>query len=371
MKILMVGKYFYPVIGGVELHMQNLAHELVKKGHDVEVFASNEDFKGAKLPAEGEIERIRIRRFPNVFSLCKEILNSDHDVIHYHLFRKVYVDASIIAGRIANKPLVFTPHCVYPPQSPFMKVAKKAYDSSFGHLSLALIDRIIALTENDKNDIIAIGADPRKIEIVPNSIRFEKFKNLVSGELFRNKYGVDRFLLYVGRIDWNKGLEHVIQAMPNLKKLGLKFVIVGEDMGYRAKLDELINGLGVGQDVIFTGKISEDMLFSAYAACKLFILPAFYEGLPTVVLEAMAYRKPVIAAKTGGTKYVVKHGHNGFLIEYGDPGNICDVVKEALDSDLMSIGENARKDVEVNYTWEKSAEKIEQIYEGLLDRESK
>jgi len=130
------------------------------------------------------------------------------------------------------------------------------------------------------------------------------------------------------------------------------FVIVGEDVGYRAKLDELINRLGVGQDVIFTGKISEDMLFSAYAACTLFILPAFYEGLPTVVLEAMAYKKLVIATKTGGTKYVVKHGYNGFLIEYGDPGNICDVVKE-------------------NYTWEKSAEKIERIYKSLLGRESK
>ncbi|MDI6888784.1 MAG: glycosyltransferase family 4 protein [Methanocellales archaeon] len=371
MKILMVGKYFYPVLGGVELHMQNLAYELVKKGHDVEVFASNEDFKDEKLSTKDEIEGIKIRRFLNVFSLCRGILNSDCDVIHYHLFRKVYVDASIIAGKITGKPLVFTPHCVYPPQSLFMKVAKKAYDSSFGHLSLALVDTIVALTENDKSDIIAVGASPNKIEIVPNSIRFEKFRNLVSGESFRNKYGVDRFLLYVGRIDWNKGLEHVIQAMPNLKKLGLKFVIVGEDVGYRAKLDELIDRLNLRHDVTFTGKISEDMLFSAYAACTLFILPAFYEGLPTVVLEAMAYRKPVIAAKTGGTKYVIKHGHNGFLIEYGDPGNICDVVKEALDSDLMSIGENAKKDVEVNYTWEKSAEKIEQIYEGLLSRDLK
>lgn len=371
MKILMVGKYFYPVIGGVELHMQNLAYELVKKGHDVEVFSSNEDFKDGKLPAEDEVEGIKIRRFPNVFSLCKGILNSDHDVIHYHLFRKVYVDVSIIAGKIANKPLVFTPHCVYPPQSLFMTIAKKVYDSGFGHLSLTLADKIIALTENDKNDIMAVGADPTKIETVPNSIRFEKFKNLVSGGLFRNEYGVDKFLLYVGRIDWNKGLEHVIQAMPNLKKLGLKFVIVGEDVGYRAKLDELINGLGVEQDVIFTGKISEDVLFSAYSACTLFILPAFYEGLPTVVLEAMAYKKPVVATRTGGTKYVIKHGYNGFLIEYGDPANIYGVVNEALNSDLAEMGENARKDVEANYTWERSAEKIERIYEGLLGRESK
>lgn len=55
----------------------------------------------------------------------------------------------------------------------------------------------------------------------------------------------------------------------------------------------------------------------------------------------------------------------GFLIEYGDPGNIHMVVREALESDLLAIGENACSDVEANYTWEASAEKIERIYEGL------
>jgi glycosyltransferase involved in cell wall biosynthesis len=371
MKILMVGKYFYPVVGGVEIHMQNLARELIKKGHSVEVFTSDRDFAGNKLPLTGEVEGIRIKRFSNQTSLFKEIKNCSHDIIHFHLFRKVYVDMAIIAGKMSGKPLVFTPHCVYPAMSCYMKIAKTVYDGSFGRLSLALVDKIVALTDNDRNDIVNIGANPEKIEIVPNSIRFENFDTLASGDLFKNKFGPDKFLLYVGRVDWNKGLEYVIQAMPELRKNGLKFVVIGEDVGYKTKLDKMTRELGVEKDVLFTGKVSQEILLSAYAACMLFILPSFYEGLPTVVLEAMAYMKPVIATKTGGTKYVIRHGYNGFLIEYGDPDNIHGVVREALESDIKAIGENARMDVKTNYAWETSAGKIEKIYEGLLNRKLK
>lgn len=368
MKILMVGKYFFPVVGGVEIHMQNLARELIRKGHTVEVFTSDRDFSGKRLPSEGEIEGIRIKRFSSLLSLLSAIRKCDHDVIHYHLFRVVYIGMAIIFGKLSSKPLVITPHCIYPALSFTMWLVKTTYDKTLGTLALLFVDKIIALTDNDRNDIIRIGASPGKIEIVPNSIRFENFRTLASDKLFMDKYRLDKFLLYVGRVDWNKGIEHVIQAMPELRNLGLKFVIVGEDVGYRSKLDKLIVEMGVGDDVIFTGKISPEMLMSVYAACTMFILPSFYEGLPTVVLEAMAYRKPVIATRTGGTKYVVKDGYNGFLIEYGNPDNIHKVVNEALKSDLLAIGENARADVEANYAWEVSTGKIEKIYEELIAR---
>ncbi len=367
----MVGKYFHPVVGGVEIHMQNLARELIRKGHTVEVFTSDRDFSGKRLPPGGEVEGIGIKRFPNIFSLLFAIRKCDHDLIHYHLFRVAYVDMAVIAGKLRGKPLVFTPHCVYPAQSCTMMLAKTVYDNSLGKSTLMLVDKIIALTDNDRNDITRIGASPEKIEIVPNSIRFENFRTLAPDKSFMDKYRLDKFLLYVGRVDWNKGLEHVIQAMPELKNLGLKFVIVGEDVGYRSKLETLVAQMGVEEDVIFTGKISHDMLMSAYAACTMFILPSFYEGLPTVVLEAMAYRKPVIATRTGGTKYVIKDGYNGFLIEYGDPGNIQKVVRESLKSDLPAIGENARTDVETNYTWEASAGKIEKLYMRLIRGKSR
>ncbi len=367
MKILMVGKYFYPFIGGVEKHMQALASELVKSGHDVTVFAGDTDMDGTRLPKTGVINNIRIQRFSHVFSLMKAILKSDCDVIHYHLIRKAFVDCGIIAGTLKKKPLVFTPHCVYPPQSFLHGVIKKVYDITVGRLSLHLVDKIICLTETDKYDVINMGADPKKIVIIPNCIAFERFNVLESPDLFRQQYDIGRFLLYVGRIDWNKGLDYVIKAMPHLRELGLTLVIVGEDAGYQKKLEALIDQVGVTQSVIFTGKVSDALVLSAYAACTLFILPSFYEGLPTVVLEAMAYKKPVIATRTGGTQHVITDGVNGFLIEYGDPLTIFDAVKKVLAADLEKIGTHAREKVKTKYTWKKSAKKVEEIYQELVD----
>lgn len=365
MKILMVGKYFYPFIGGVEKHMQALASELVKSGHHVTVFAGNTDMDGTHLCKTGSVDGITIQRFSNVFSLMKAIVKSDCDIIHYHLIRTPFVDCGIMAGAL-KKPLVFTPHCVYPPQSFWHGILKKGYDLTMGRLSLHVVDSIICLTETDKTDVITMGANPEKITIIPNCIDFERFNVLKKSDLFKQHYNLDKFLLYVGRIDWNKGLDYVIQAMPRLQEQGFALVIVGEDAGYQKKLEHLITQAGVNQSVIFTGKVSDAMVLSAYAACTLFILPAFYEGLPTVVLEAMAYKKPVIATHTGGTKHVITHGVNGFYIEYGDPLAIVTMVETALTANLKEIGENARKKVKTTYTWEESAKKVEKIYKDLI-----
>ena len=371
MKILMIGHYFYPVVGGVEIHMMNLARDLIKRGHSVVVFTSNSDFSGQRLPESDTVNGIRIIRFrsiPSLMSFIKSLKPSDYDVIHCHLFRSVFVAFSVIAGKKAGFPLVLTTHGVFPSLSFGMSVKKFVFDKTLGHMVLSRVNRIIALTESDRQAMIDLGADLQKIDIVPNSIRFEDFLELSSGDLFKQEFRIDNFILYVGRLDWNKGkgLEYVIQAMPKIKQLGLKLVIIGEDMGYKAKLIEMVKKLNMEDSIIFTGKVSFDLLLSAYAACTLFMLPSFYEGLPTVVLEAMAYKKPAVAARTGGTQYVIRHGHNGFLFEYGNPDDIYRKVNEALDSNLQMIGINARKDVEENYTWAHSTESIEKVYLKVL-----
>lgn len=368
MKILIVGNYFYPVVGGVEIHMKNLATELGRRGHQVRVLTSNKTLQGDKLPSNGKKEKIPIKRVSNIFSLLKEIRDSNCDIIHFHFYSygRIFVPFGIIVGNFTKKKLVFTPHCIYPGRSFIVKIIKRFYDLTLGRFILTHVDAIISLTENDKRDVITIGADPRKIKIVPNSIRLERFSELGAPNLFRKKLNVEKFLLYVGRIDWNKGLEHVIRIMPILREFGLKFVIIGENMGSKNDLEELARKLNVEKDIVFSGYVSFSELSSAYATCTLFILPSQYEGLPTVVLEAMAYKKIVIAAQTGGTKYVIKNGYNGFLFNYGDLRDMRAKIQEALNSDLTVLGENARKTVEEDYAWRKSIEKIEKIYMDIL-----
>lgn len=138
MKCMIVGNYFYPATGGVEIYMKNLALELSKRGHRVGILTSNRTFQGNNLRKDGEIENIPIKRISNVLSLFREIMSSDCDIIHFHFYsyRKYLVALGIIAANFTKKRLVFTPHCIYPAGSTILKAIKKAYDLTLGRFIL-------------------------------------------------------------------------------------------------------------------------------------------------------------------------------------------------------------------------------------------
>ncbi len=366
MNIIMVCNHFYPVIGGEENHIYNLVKGLIEKGHIVEVYTSNKTYQREILPETGRINNIAIRRFSGKVSLFRAILKAKCDIIHYHHYRSPFIDLGIIAGKLSKKKTVFTLHCVYPSKNFFNGIVKKTYDLTLGKVSLGFVDRIISLTENDKRDAIRLGANPKKIKIVPNCIPFEKFTVLEKPTLFKEKFGINQFILYVGRLDWNKGVKYVVQAMPNIIKdyPTMRFVVIGEDVGYKKEIEKEIKKLNIQESIIFLGKVSNKELLSAYAACSVFVLPSAYEGLPTVILEAMAYKRPVIATRAGGAKYVIKDGYNGYLVEYASPKEIYVTVRKAVGN--KEIGENARKEVEDKYVWEKAIPKIEEIYASCL-----
>lgn len=365
----MVCNYFYPVVGGEENHVYNLAKGLMDKGHKVEVYTSNKTYQREILPEIGGENDITIKRFSGKWSLFRAILKSKSDIIHYHHYRSPFIDFGIIAGKLSKKKAVFTLHCVYPPKNFFNRIVKKIYDLTLGKISLSSVDRIISLTENDKRDVIRLGADPTKIKIIPNCILFEKFKKLEKPTLFTEKFKISQFILYVGRLDWNKGVKYVIEAMPDILKdhPEMNFVVIGEDVGYKKEIEKEIEKLNVSDHIKFLGGVSNKELLSAYAACSAFVLPSAYEGLPTVVLEAMAYKKPVIATRTGGTKYVIKDGYNGYLVDYANPEGISNAFKKAVGG--REIGENARKDVKEKYTWEVAVPKMIEIYQEVLKKE--
>ncbi|MBR9705805.1 glycosyltransferase family 4 protein [Candidatus Pacearchaeota archaeon] len=365
----MVCNHFYPVVGGEENHIYNLAKGLIEKGHIVQVYTSNKTYQREILPAIDMRDNIAIKRFSGKLSLFRAILRTKCDIVHYHHYRSPFIDFGIIAGKLSKKKTVFTLHCVYPSKNFFNGIVKKTYDLSLGKISLTFVDKIIALTENDKRDAIKLGTNPTKIKIVPNCILFEKFKVLEKPALFNEKFGINRFILYVGRLDWNKGVKYVVQAMPDIMKdyPDMKFVIIGEDVGYKKEIENEIERLNIRKSVMFLGRINNKELLSAYAACSVLVCPSAYEGLPTVILEAMAYKRPVIATRTGGTSYVIKDGYNGYLVDFADPKGIYKAVIKAVGN--KEVGENARREVEVKYTWEKAILQIEQTYETLLNTE--
>jgi phosphatidylinositol alpha-1,6-mannosyltransferase len=178
-----------------------------------------------------------------------------------------------------------------------------------------------------------------------------------------------RVILTVGR--WlvrerYKGIDHLIQAMPEL--LGvvpeLKLVAVG-DGDDRPRLEKLAADLGLERHVHFLGSPPIAELAGCYARADVFALPSGGEGFGLVFLEAMALGKPVVGGAQGGTPDVVQDGVTGILVPYGDIGSLARALETLLTDDQLrrQMGECSRERVRVLYRFETFRNRLMEVLE--------
>jgi glycosyltransferase involved in cell wall biosynthesis len=123
----------------------------------------------------------------------------------------------------------------------------------------------------------------------------------------------------------------VIRALPALvaNHPQLKYVVIGDGED-RVRLEELAQSAGVGAHVSFLGHVPEETLKEEFSRCTVFVMPSAKEGFGMVFVEAMAYGKPVVAARAAGATEVVEHGRTGMLVEYGDVAGLTTALDELL-----------------------------------------
>lgn len=141
-------------------------------------------------------------------------------------------------------------------------------------------------------------------------------------------------LLSVARLnkgDAYKGIDTTLRALPALCERfpRLEYWVVG-DGDDLPRLRTLANELGVSHLVEFTGSVSEAELGERYETCDIFVLPSTHEGLGIVYLEAMAHRKPVVAAHAGGVADAVVHEVNGLLVDHVTPQSVAATIARLL-----------------------------------------
>ncbi len=363
MKIAMVNELFYPFLGGVEIHILNLSLELMKKGHSICVICKRHKGEAAQDTYKG----IQIIRVTSYIKLYETLKSKKLDIVHAHMSRVIYSSLGIMFAKFLGYKVVFTPHCFYPPKSLVAKYKKALFDFSFGRISFACIDRMINLTENDRKDAVRLGLLLKKSIIIPNSIIVDKFVNYVSKTNVKEKHNLSKYLLYVGRIDWVKKIDFVIKSLPSINQK-IKFVVLGQDTGYKKRLVELAHKLNVQDRVVWVGDVVFDELIAAYKDCLALVLPSLYEGLPTVVLEAMSIGKCVICAKTGGTQYLISDKTDGFLYEFENQSDFIKAVNLVNNLDTEKYSQMRKKMIEkVNsqYRWEVNSKKILNLYKQL------
>ena len=229
-------------------------------------------------------------------------------------------------------------------------------------------DHIITISEFSKKEIIRLTGYPAdRISVIYPGVDTERYFPRHNRTVLE-QYGIapeDPVIMYTGSEEPRKNLSLVLRALAHLKKEmpGIKFLKVGSPQmgGDRKSLENLITDLGLVDNVIFTGQVSEESLPLFFNAADLFVFPSYYEGFGLPPLEAMACGCPVIAADTTSLPEVV--GDAGILIRPDDLDGITAAIhRMIIDSQLKnSMIANGLGQIK-KFSWEVAADKTENVY---------
>ncbi|WP_286859130.1 glycosyltransferase family 4 protein [Methanosaeta sp. UBA356] len=179
----------------------------------------------------------------------------------------------------------------------------------------------------------------------------------------------DRHLLigYIGRLSGEKGIQNFAQALPAIlsHQQDLRVLICGDGQLKESIEASLLEG-GIAARVDLPGWISHDDLPRYLNQLRLLVLPSYTEGLPNIMLEAMACGTPVLATPVGAVPDVIVDGKTGFIMENNSPKYIAENVVRALEHpDLERIAEAGRRLVEENFTFERVVERWKEVLDEI------
>jgi len=172
---------------------------------------------------------------------------------------------------------------------------------------------------------------------------------------------------YIGRLSGEKGVQHFGQALPAiLSDRQDLHVLIGGDGQLKESIVASLQEAGLTARVDLPGWISHDDLPGYLNQLRLLVLPSYTEGLPNIMLEAMACGTPVLATPVGAIPDVIIDGKTGFIVENNSPECIAENVIRALNSpDLERIVENGGRFVEENFTFERVVERWKEVLEEI------
>jgi len=397
-------------VGGLGTYASEMVPRFVKYKEDVTVFTLN----NGKLKTSEKRKGIEIHR-PYIFDstdLLRLILRDElknwgsyidffNKIFAYNylsaakfinkIHRKEKYDLvvvhdwlSAIAGLIIkqniNLPLVFHVHSTEQQRvrdgSPVIKsleieMAKKA-------------DEVITVSYSMKEHLISLGYPEEKINVIWNGCDVEKYRlENVNWDLvtkLRIKYGIkenQKVVLFVGRLNWVKGVENLVLGFPEVLKdyPNTKLVILGKGEKYYNIL-ELIKRFGIEDRVVVRSEfVSEEERIAHYALSDVCVFPSFAEPFGIVSLEAMCLKKPVVVGASGisGFKEQVVsagEGQTGIHVDGRRPEDIAWGIKEILRDEERAkmMGENGRKRVEKIFNLDKVASDTLFVYENLVNK---
>jgi glycogen(starch) synthase len=394
-RVLMISWEYPPVVvGGLGRHVHALAVELAAAGHEVVVLCRQPTGTDARThpTVEEAVEGVRVLRAaedpPHLefeHDLVAWTLAMGHamlraaltrlrgwhpDVVHAHDW--LVAHPAIALADTLGVPLVATIHATEAGRSDgwlSARLNRQVHSVEWWLANRA--DRLITCSRAMRAEAAQLfGVDPEPIAVLHNGIAPRRWRvppERVAAARARYGPGGAPLLLYFGRLEYEKGVQDLVAALPRIRRAhpGTRLLVVGTG-SMRERLVEVARAGRVLRAARFLGHLPDDELAATIAAVDAVVLPSRYEPFGIVALEAAAAGAPLVASSAGGLGEVVRDGETGVSFPPGDVAGLARAVGRVLD-DPAGAAQRARRaaaSLAVDFDWRRIAAATAAVYAG-------
>lgn len=343
MRICVITGTFHPEIGGPPVYLYNLCHALSRKGHDLLVLTYGDVEKEISYPFK--VRRIS-RKQPVIirlllFVFCILRFGGKYDVWYVN----DYGLPAVLANFFLRKPVVMKVvsdfaweyslrHRLIPPDMTLLDFQKSRTSLKAGLLKFLRTfyikhARLVIAPGRCIRDLCeSWGVRKERIRKVYNGVDLRRYSPGSGPARARKKLNLPlkaKIIITVTRLIEGKGLRELIRLVPVLPA-GYTLVLAGEGP-VRPDLEQLIREEKMKKRIILTGALAHDRVADYLRSSDLFVLYSAHEGLPHVVLEAMACGVPVVVSDRGGNTELVTNRMNGLVVRYGDTDDLKGAIR--------------------------------------------
>jgi len=385
LRLALVTRRFWPLVGGAEIAMANLAEEFTRQGHQVQLVTAQWH---PNWPRQISHRGIPVTRLPNpslrgwgtwryMMSLGKWLRQHEKqiDAVYVSMLKH---SASAAVTRLANSPI------------PVILRAEGAGDTgdcafhqqaNFGHRLRATCqkaDGFVAPSQQIHEELLAANFPASHIRFIPNGVnippqvspegRIQARQALGAANAILRTRDSSPLVVYTGRLHPGKGLAKLIRIWPTVLEQfpTARLWLVGEGP-QEGELAALIEALGLKSRIALPGVFDtvEDIL----AAADAFVLPSHFEGMSISLLEAMAAGLPCVVSDIPGNRVVVSPGETGLTFDLEHPLQMADAICKILGNQPLAtqLGAAARRHVQQHYGLTRTVEEHVRFFRSLIE----
>jgi glycosyltransferase involved in cell wall biosynthesis len=262
--------------------------------------------------------------------------------------------------KIGSSPLIITTHGGLNSQTA-PKLVQNLYNATVAKMTFNAADKIICYTDVEKNEMITFGVKPEKIAVIHNGIDTDLF--IPSKEPNSEK----KRLLWIGRYVPGKGVEYLIDAFNLVKQKHPEVTLTMVGRGpQKEEIIERINELRLENSITMKDFVLNSEIIQLYHSSSVLLLSSLREGVPRVILEAMACGIPVVCTRLPHLVDIVEG--SGFLVPLKDPFMLAEKTSQILSDPILAkkLGENGRQKVVESYSWKDTVQKTTKLYGELV-----